>query len=350
MRSPDRYRDVKNLAQYLKKNVYYGGEADASRDWVKQKEGIPDISELDFVTLAFAGDIMLDRGVKNSVMKNFEGDYSALFENLEILKKFDIVFANLEGPASDQGEDGRSLYSFRMDPSVIPALQGSGFSVLSVANNHVGDWGRDAYADTLERLKENEILFTGGGMNKTEAQQPAIFEKNGMKIGYLGFSDTGPEWMKATDTEAGLLLANDLNFSEIIQNAATQVDHLIVSFHWGEEYKTKHNDRQEKLAHEAIDAGAKIVIGHHPHVIQDTEVYSPKSCTQSSCMGFIAYSLGNFIFDQHFSENTMQGMLLELKLKKDGSLSATKNIVKLSKAFQPEKIIKGKEEKVKFQE
>jgi len=340
LHSQDRFKDVQNILAYLKKNIYYGGENDANTAWVKQKEGVPEIKDPDFVTLAFAGDIMLDRGVRSSVVKNFAGDYAALFENLEILKKSDIVFGNLEGTASDQGKDGGSLYSFQMDPSVIPALKGAGFSVLSMANNHVGDFGLASYIDTLARLKENEILYTGGGYTSAEAEQPVIIEKYGMKIGFLGFSDKGPDWMRVKENQAGLLLASNPRFGEIVNNASKQVDHLIVSFHFGEEYQTVHDQRQEELAHRAIDAGAKIVIGHHPHVIQDTEVYKD---------GFIAYSLGNFIFDQAFSENTMQGMLLELKLGRDGNIATTKNIIKLSRAFRPETVIKGKEEKVVFE-
>jgi poly-gamma-glutamate synthesis protein (capsule biosynthesis protein) len=193
----------------------------------------------------------------------------------------------------------------------------------------------------LARLKENEIQYTGGGTDISEAEQPKIIEKNGMKIGYLGFTDTGPTWMEANSESAGVLLASDPNFNSIIQNASKQVDYLVVSFHFGEEYQTKHNDRQEYLAHRAIDDGAKIVIGNHSHVIQDTEVYRN---------GFIAYSLGNLIFDQHFSKNTMQGMLLEVKLNKNGTMSIKKDIVNLSKFFQPEKVIVGKEEKIKFQD
>ncbi|MFZ2072233.1 MAG: CapA family protein, partial [Minisyncoccia bacterium] len=340
LRSPDRYKDVSNIFNYLKKNIYYGMESDKNTEWVKQKEGTVEDIEPNFVTLLFGGDIMLDRGVKNSVMKNFGGDYSLMFENLNLLKSADIVFANLEGPASDKGSDRKNLYSFRMDPSVIPALKGSGFDILSVANNHAGDWGRDAYADTLARLKENEISYTGGGINKNESEQPVVIEKYGIKIGYLGFSDVGPN-MPASESNAGLLLTSNPRFDEIIQNASKQVDHLIVSFHFGEEYKIEHNNRQEYLAHKAIDDGAKIIIGTHPHVVEDTEVYKN---------GFIAYSLGNFIFDQYFSENTMQGMLLEIKLEKNGSMTIKKNTVNLSKVFQPEKITKGKEENIKFQE
>lgn len=342
LRSNDRKKDVASILKYLKQNIYYGAEPE-KKDGVAQKEQKPETEEPDFVNLAFAGDVMLDRGVKNSVMKNFNGDYSKLFEKKEVsdlLKKADIVFANLEGTASDKGKDGKNLYSFRMDPSVIPALKGAGIDILSLANNHVGDWGPEAYIDTLARLRENEILYTGGGNNTTEAEEPVIVEKYGIKIGFLGFSDKGPDWMRATD-EAGLLIASNPRFDEIIKNAKTKVDYLVISFHFGEEYQTKHNERQEYLARRAVDNGAKIVIGHHPHVIEDTEVYKDS---------YIAYSLGNFIFDQGFSENTMQGLLLEIKLSKDGSISATKNIVKSNKVFQPDTVIKGKEEKVKFQE
>ena len=341
LQSSDRYKDVETILKYLKKNIYYGGEADANTNWVQEKIGMPDIKDPNFVTLALAGDIMLDRGVKNSVIKNFNNDYSALFEKLDILKKSDISFADLEGTASDQGTDQKNLYSFRMDPAIIPALKGAGISILSIANNHVGDWGRIAYIDTLARLKENEILYTGGGNDKTEAQTPTIIEKYGMKIGFLGFSDKGPDYMAADTDKAGILLANDPDFDEIIKNASKQVDYLVVSFHFGEEYQTKHNARQEYLAHRAVDDGAKIIIGSHPHVIEDTEIYKNS---------FIAYSLGNFVFDQSWSKNTMQGMLLEIKLNRDGSMTAKKDTTQLNSVFQIDKIIKGKEEKVKFQD
>lgn len=351
LQSLDRKKDVETILKYLKKYIYYGGEIDANTNWVEEKVGIPDIKDPNFITMTFAGDIMMDRGVKNSVIKNFNNDYSMLFQKsnnlLEIFKKSDIVFANLEGTVSDLGVDKKNLYSFRMNPSVIPALKGVGISILSLANNHIGDWGRTAFTDTLTRLKENEILYTGGGNNKTEAETPTIIEKYGMKIGFLGFSDVGPSYMEAGIEKAGILLANNPNFDEIIKQASKQVDYLIVTFHFGDEYKTKHNARQEYLAHKAIDSGAKIVIGHHPHVVEDTEVYKSKDCTQNSCMGYIAYSLGNFIFDQSWSKPTMQGMLLEIKLNRDGSMTAKKNTTQLNSAFQLEKIIEGKEEKVK---
>ncbi|MFA6076898.1 MAG: CapA family protein [Candidatus Paceibacterota bacterium] len=313
-------------------------------------EEIPEIKDPDFLTLTFVGDIMLDRGVKKSVIKNLDGDYKKLFESVEILKDSDITFANLEGPVSDKGKDRHNLYSFRMEPIVVESLKDAGIDIVSVANNHVGDWGRDAYVDNLTQLTDGEILYTGGGIDSFEAEQPTIIEKYGIKIGFLGFSDVGPNDMKAEIDEAGLLLAHNPYFDEIIQNASKQVDYLIVSFHFGDEYKPKHNARQEYLAHRAVDAGAKIVIGHHPHVIQDTEIYKNSHClAETHCEGgFIAYSLGNFIFDQSWSEPTMQGMLLEIKLNKDGSMTAKKDTFKLNKFFQPGEIIRGEEEEVRF--
>lgn len=337
LQSSDRYGDVKKIVQYLNKNVYFGGPADAKADWIKERLNLPDIREPDFLTLVFGGDIMLDRGVKNSVIKNFNNDYSYLFDKLNIIRDADIAFANLEGPASDKGQDSSNLYSFRMAPETLPALKSAGFSILSVANNHVGDWGRVAYADTLSRLSENEIAYTGGGILDT-AKSPTIIEKYGFKIGFLGFTDVGPNNMKAEEQSEGVLLASDPDYEKIIADAGRQVDYLVVSIHFGTEYTNKHNKRQETLAHTAIDNGAKFVIGHHPHVVQDTEVYKN---------GFIAYSLGNLIFDQNFSADTMAGMLLKIKLARDGTFSIQKNTVKLNKVFQPEKIILGKEEKIK---
>jgi D-alanyl-D-alanine carboxypeptidase len=345
LQSSDRYKDVETILKYLKKNIYYGGMADANTNWVQEKVGTVDIKDPNFVTLAFAGDIMLDRGVRSSVVRNFNNDYSTLFtkskELSDIFKKSDIVFANLEGTASDLGVDQKNLYSFRMVPEVVPALKGAGISILSVANNHVGDWGRIAFTDTLARLKENEILYAGAGLNKTEAEMPTIIEKYGMKIGFLGFSDKGPDNMVAGTDKAGILLTSDPNFDEIIKNATKQVDYLIVSLHFGEEYQSKHNARQESLAHRVVDDGAKIIIGSHPHVVEDMEVYKNS---------FIAYSLGNFVFDQSWSQPTMQGMLLEIKLNRDGSMTTKKDITQQNSAFQLDKITQGKEEKVKFQE
>ncbi len=290
---------------------------------------VQEIPEIKNTTIFFVGDIMLTRGVKSSVTKNFSGDYNKLFENVAELKNADILFGNLEGAVSDKGNNVGSKYSFRMDPMVLPALKDAGFDIVSFANNHVGDWNTVAFNDTLSRLNENNILKTGAGNNKKEAEEPTVIEKNGTLFGFLGFSDVGPNWLEATESKSGILIASDPNLTSIIQNAKEKVDVLIVSFHFGDEYKLVHNKRQETLAHSAIDSGADLVIGHHPHVMEDIEEYNGKT---------IVYSLGNFIFDQNFSKDTMRGMLFETTFKGKELIKTEQKIITLNKKYQPEGI------------
>ena len=280
-------------------------------------------------TLIFVGDMMLDRGVKTSVKNNFGGEFSKLFENLNELKEADILFANLEGPVSDVGNNVGSKYSFRMDPNILPVIKNAGFDIVSFANNHVGDWNVKAFSDTLNRLDNIGILKTGAGINKEDAEKPVIIDKNGVKFGFIGFSDVGPAWMEAKIDKPGILLASNPNLPDIIQKAKALSDVLIVSIHWGDEYKTVHNTRQENLAKIAIDNGADMVIGHHPHVIEDVEFYKDKP---------IVYSLGNFIFDQYFSKNTMRGMLFNATFDGKNLITTEQKIITLNKKFQPEGI------------
>jgi len=278
------------------------------------------------ITLLAVGDIMLDRGVEAMVNKVGDKDFNFIFSQIADLKNgSDILLGNLEGPVAIGGHEIGNLYSFHMNPAVLPALKKVGFDVFNVANNHAGDWGRQALIETLDNLTQNNLTYVGGGL-LARATEPVIFEKNGLKIGFLGFSDVGPSGLKPTDEQIGILNVDADNFSTIISQATKKVDTLIVTIHWGDEYQTIHNRRQASLAHQAVDAGAKVVIGHHPHVIQDMEEYKN---------GYIAYSLGNFVFDQPFSTATMQGLALKLKINKDGVASAEKKLVKLNKYFQP---------------
>ncbi len=312
------------------------GVAGGSFEWLRKPGSIDSIStasvlgslpkekEVPSVTLGFAGDIMLDRSVKISVNKNFNGDYSKLFENAGALAEPDITFANLEGPVSTKGSDKRNLYSFRMDPATLPVMKSAGIDVVSFANNHVGDWGRAAFDDSLVQLENAGILVCGAGVNKEAASLPAIIEEKGLRIGYLCFSDVGPNDLAATETKSGILLASDPEFGEIIRTARAQVNSLIVSFHWGDEYKPVHNARQEELAKAAVDSGASLIVGHHPHVAQDIQEYNKTK---------ILYSLGNFIFDQYFSEETMQGLYATATARGDSIEDVKTVTTRLSKEY-----------------
>ena len=259
------------------------------------------------VKLAFVGDVMLDRGVKYSVNKNFGGDYGELFTKVKSqLQSYDFLFGNLEGPVSDKGVDGGNIYSFRMEPVVLPALKEAGFDGFSIDNNHILNYGFEALVDTKIRL--NQMGLTMGGDN---------FNLGGVKINILTFNEFANlnlEEMK------GKILATKL------------VDDLvIVYFHFGEEYAPEPNEYQKMMAKFAIDAGADLVVGSHPHVVQTVERYK---------YAYIIYSLGNFIFDQYFSPETMSGGLLEVEVNPNTKLieKATLKKVSLNKKFQIESI------------
>ncbi len=281
-------------------------------------------------TLAFVGDIMLDRSVRKSVMNNFSGDYAALFSGVKPLAGADILFANLEGPVSDIGADRHNLYSFRMATSTLPVLAAAGFDAFSLANNHIGDWGRGAFEDTLARVKAAGIAAVGAGLTRAEAEEPRIIERNGIRFGFLGFTDVGPDWLEATDDPdkypSGILLAGDTDLSGIVARAAAKSDVLVVSVHWGIEYETHSDARQQRLGRAMIDAGARLVIGTHPHVREEVEEYQG---------GLIAYSLGNFIFDQYFSPEVMKGGLLLVTFDGKNIAGSQMKTVNISWQSQP---------------
>jgi poly-gamma-glutamate synthesis protein (capsule biosynthesis protein) len=250
------------------------------------------------IKLLFVGDIMMTRSVEEKI-KDLNKKFIFPFLNiLDYLKTFDYVIANLEGPVSDKGIKVGSKYSFRMKPEVAEALSNANINVVNLANNHIFDYSKIAFEETLKNLEKNNIKYFGN------SYEPLIIEKEGVKIGFLGFSDF-LKHLEVKENKIGIAIISD-KISEMIKKAKEKVDILIVSFHWGEEYKNLANERQRKLAKISIDSGADLVIGHHPHVIQDIEKYKDK---------FIFYSLGNFIFDQNFSKETMIGGGIEVYIK-----------------------------------
>jgi len=250
------------------------------------------------IKLLFVGDIMMTRYVEKKI-NNLDKKFVFPFLNiLGYLRSFDYVIANLEGPIAENGLKTGSMYSFRMKSEVAEALSKANINIVNLANNHIFDYGEAAFQDTLKNLNKNNIQYFGN------TYEPLIIKKGGLKIGFLSFSDF-LKHLEIKENKSGIAVVNN-NLSKIIKEAREKVDILIVSFHWGEEYQKLANERERKLAKIAIDSGADLVIGHHPHVIQNIERYKNK---------FIFYSLGNFIFDQNFSEETMKGGGLEVYIK-----------------------------------
>ncbi len=280
------------------------------------------------ITLAFGGDIMLDRGVEQSI-KLHGGSYSFPFEKVaERLRKYDFLFANLEGPLSDKGSDLYNLYSFRMSPEALSGLSFAGFDGLSVANNHMGDWGREALADTLQRLAEAGIGAIGGGMNEADAYSPKFFTVRGARVAFVGMSQFGKGQFDAVEDKPGVAIISDEKLAEEIKIARDSgADIVIVSFHYGEEYASLPTEFEKRIAHLAIDLGANLVIGHHPHVLQPIEIYKD---------GYIAYSLGNFIFDQGFSRETMTSGLVTARVVNKKIKDVSIERLKINGQFQLE--------------
>lgn len=275
------------------------------------------------------GDIMLDRGVDWFIKKNNDWRWPFL-KIVEDLKKTDLLFGNLEGAISDKGEKVGSIYSFRADPKVIEGLTYAGFDVLSLANNHMFDYQRLALEDTMRRLGENEINYVGAGFNTQEAFSVKVKEIKNTKISFLAYTNLGPEVWRAGENYSGIawISWDDIKkIKEDIKKAKKGTDVLIVSLHSGEEYSQNPTPFQISFNKACIDAGADLVIGHHSHVIQKIERYKT---------GWIAYSLGNFVFDQGFSEKTMRGLLLKILIEDKKIKEVIPIEIQLNQSFQPE--------------
>lgn len=286
------------------------------------------VTEKKISTLLFVGDIMLNRGVEWEIKKEGSNDFKFPFlEIADELEETDILFGNLEGPISDKGQKVGSIYSFRMDPKVIDGLVFAGFDLLSLANNHVFDYSRIAMEDTFSRLKEAGIDYVGGGFNETEAYSPRIKEVKGENIAFLAFTNLGSPYWEAKGGRSGIAWLEKDRLEKAIKNAKEKADLIIVSMHFGDEYRKSPTLEQKELAHFAIDSGADLVIGHHPHVIEPVEKYKG---------GYIAYSLGNFVFDQNFSEETMKGLMLKVLVRGKKIQEVIPVEFKINNFFQPQ--------------
>lgn len=283
------------------------------------------IETAETVRFVFVGDIMLSRGVDLKMKR--AGDYTFPFLNIaRTTRDADIAFGNLEGPISVRGKNQGSIYSFRANPNSVKGLVFAGFDVVSLANNHIWDWGVDALTDTLDILKQNNILTIGAGKNETEANSPVFIMKGNQRVVFFAYTNLYPQSLYATGENPGISTFDEEQIIRGIKEDTTSEDVVIISLHWGDEYKTESNDFQKRFGRILIDAGVDMVIGHHPHVSQEVERYKG---------GWIAYSLGNFVFDQNFSEETMRGMLLEVTTKSGEVRSVEQREIKMNNDFQP---------------
>ena len=317
---------LSNIGLYLENDI--DNKEDNLSFSIEKKQENPNDSE---INLFLVGDIMLDRGVEYMVNKEGKGDFRFPFlEIADKLKKSDILFANLEGPISNKGIKVGSIYSFRFKPEAIEGLIYAGFDILSLANNHMLDYQDVALEDTMRILEENDIDYIGAGFNKEEAFSLKIKEIKNTRIGFLAYTNLGPENWKASEKNSGMAWISENDISKVaedIKRAKEKIDVLIISIHAGEEYKENPTPFQVSFARSCIDNGADLVIGHHPHIVQRIEKHKD---------GWIAYSLGNFVFDQGFSEETMKSIILKVIIKDKKIKEIFPKDIKINEYFQPE--------------
>jgi poly-gamma-glutamate capsule biosynthesis protein CapA/YwtB (metallophosphatase superfamily) len=255
---------------------------------------------LEFVTkerpplkIMAVGDIMLDQLTRQRLK---EYDYTYPFAEVkELFKQGDVVFGNLESPISSRGTPlPGKRYAFRAAPFSVKSLVDGGINMVSLANNHIMDYGEEALEDTLEILTEHNIAHAGAGMNLTDAHAGTYLEVQGYRVGLLAYTDDFAvparfrSLWQAGEQKAGAALLHDRKkIKADIERMRLEVDVLLVSFHWGYEYTHRITAEQRELAYLAVESGADLVLGHHPHVPQGVEVYAGKP---------IVYSLSNFVF------------------------------------------------------
>lgn len=262
------------------------------------------VDEATVVHMVWMGDVMLSDGPGRFIRKG--GDPFKPFASK--LDQADVRVANLECVIASSGKAVDKPWTFRVDPRVLPLLKRH-VDVVSVANNHSGDFGRAAFAEMLGRLERAGLPYFGGGHNLREAHRPLIVERKGIKIALLGYDEFFPRAFEAGYDYAGIAWSEDEQVAYDIRQARQQADIVIPFMHWGQEHEPRANSRQRQLARLMIDAGADAVVGTHPHVVQDTEVYNGKP---------IIYSLGNFVFDGFSSADNNTGWVLWLDVTRSG--------------------------------
>jgi len=280
--------------------------------WLKARQAAvtPYPHELAQVSFTVAGDVIPHEAVRASAAAAGEGEkgWESLFSAVaDVFQRADFGFVNLETPVAPAHSHGTKPFLFDAPPALLDALKASGIKIVSFANNHAMDQGWAGFAETREHLTEKGLLFAGTGDTKEKSWQPVFTDARGIRVGWLGMTrwlngGRNPEkddvphvnFFPYSGEPGGETGANEAQVLEAVKQARAQCDFLVVSIHWGVEYAPAPRPEDVELAHRMLDAGAGVIVGHHPHVLQPVEHYQ----TQDGRNAVIFYSLGNFLSNQ----------------------------------------------------
>lgn len=265
--------------------------------------------------IALTGDVMLGRLVAEAI-KEFGPNYP-FGDTTTILKKCDLTIVNLECVISDKGKPvSPKTFHFRAPPQAINTLKNAGIDIVTLANNHVLDFGKEAFLDMLERLNEAGISYTGAGRDEKEAKTPIVVNKK-LKIGVMALTDNEPGW-EVKEHKRGIWFVpvdtKDVRFNELIhqiKKIKKKVDFLIVSAHVGSHFREKPDKEFIEFTHAILSAGAHLYFGHSNHAFQGIEIYKGKT---------ILYDTGDFVddyaVDEIFRNDRSFIFILELEEKR----------------------------------
>jgi len=270
------------------------------------------------VSIAACGDVLLDRGVAAEIRQH--GVTYPFSHVRSTLRKADIAFANLECPLVSGGIPVVKKFTFHVNPTSAACLNDAGLDILSVANNHTLDYGRSGLVQTMDTLGRHKLAWCGAGKSLADATKPTIRVIHGVRVAFVGFCDFVPVGVFLRDDRPTQVMASEENIRQSIALARQEADVVVASFHWGIEFSPRPSDRQRHLGRYAAKCGADLVLGHHPHVLEGFEI-----ARNGSRRTLIAYSLGNFVFDQRlgFNHDRESTLILNVILSKSGLVSAS---------------------------
>lgn len=278
---------------------------------------LPDLPP-EALEIAATGDVNLG-GTVGDVIASAGPDYPWRRVS-DLLGRADIALVNLECSVSTLGTPYPKQYTFRADPATLPAMRNAGVDVVSLANNHSLDYGPEALLDTMAHLRAAGIASVGAGANDAEAWSPHVVTAKGIRVAFVAASRVIPHesWAVTADRPGIATAYSDRRLLSEVRRAGEVADVVVVSVHWGVERTSTPEEYQVTLGRRLVDAGATVVIGHHPHVLQPVVRYRG---------GIIAYSLGNFVFTA--PDLVQQSMVLRIGILPDGQVVASQTPIQI---------------------